>query len=451
MDLQTLRIAVARTAPLEDLHGCIDALVIGRLAASTLPSRLLSDYYGTVGLPPGDRSYQTRMQALFETAPSGSALGGMAFGAPEFAGDLRQRLLPLLHWTLRLLSLVEPWWQIAELNTPWGGAALDVLSDELADLLSVQPSRHFGAWPGAGLGVRRFNAATHVPEFMYGAWDLQFDDDDATAKYAGSVRAGGGKGHVEALVNDLRALGFTAPAAGTTRFDARVAMAVREFQIEAAEERLSLDAAGVQHAQRVRSPRRYFGRVHGIVDGETRRLLQLWLNLPNVEGDLGPLGPPGTQAHNALLVVACESTAPNQPVAASVVSDDIWGPLAIPLPSGVDSFDFQTEGRRHWTIDWLKRWGEPVAAEAPVLASFGPPVPAADVDATPLGRYQRKGGENYDLGGPAMLNSDHWRSTLQTLARFQELPSVVGAAERRQDWLVLFGITARDLGRLRTW
>lgn len=438
-DLQPLRTAVARTAPIEDVYGCVDALVIGRLAADKPSSSLLRDYYGP-GLSPGLQHHRVRMHALFETSPNGSALHGLVFGSPGFVGSLTQTLHPLLHWTLRMLSLLEPWWHHSEIETPWGRAALDVLTDELADLLSAQGSRHFGVWPSAGFGVRRFNATTHRPEPMYGDWDLQFGDDDATSRFAGSLRAGGAAGHVAALVNDLRQLGFTAPAAATTRFDARVAMAVREFQIEAMQERLSIDQGGVQHALQMRSPRRYFGRVHGVVDGETRRLLQLWLNLPRVEADSPPLGTAGTQARNGLQIVACVATAGGTAIASAVAADDVWGPMGTPGPTGVDNFDHVLQGHRHWAIDRLLRHGAPVAAEAPALAAFGSNVPAADVDALPLGRYSPA-----EIGGPVTMSSDHWRSTLLTWIRFQDAPSPDVTA-RPNDWRVLYGITYPESG-----
>ncbi|WP_462076206.1 peptidoglycan-binding domain-containing protein [Nitrospira sp. CMX1] len=385
------------------------------------------------------------MQAFFETSPAGSAFHGLALGSPGFAQSLRSTLYPLLHWTLRLLSLLEPWWNHSEIETPWGRAALDMLTDELAALLAEQPSSGFGAWPSAGFGVRRFDA-THRPEPMYGQWDLQFGDNDGERRYAGRVRAGDPGGHVAALVADLRELGFTAPVDGTTRFDARVAMAVREFQIEANQVDLSIDRGGVQ---KVRSPRRYFGRVHGIVDGETRRLIQLWLNRPRVEGDPQPLGPSVDHARNGLLVIACVAQPGPDPLAARPVhpqGSDVWGAMGEPdqPPPGVagvvqgDDFDFMFLHCRHWAIDRLSRWDPPVAEEPPILANFGPPVPFAGVDAVPLGRYT-----NAYIGGPSMAffsRRDHWQSTLLTWNRFQDSPSP-DLPPRPEDWRVLYGMT----------
>ena len=315
---QKLRAAVARRAPREDLMGCIDALVISRISAGNEPSSaLLLTYYGPIGLN-GRWNNGNRLEALFATASLGSVFSGLSIASS--LNDLKGRLRPRLNQMLRKCSLFEPWWNDREIGTPWGTAALDLLTDGLAAVLAGQTSPTFGQWPSAGFSVRSFDAA-HAPQPLYGNWDLQFGDDDVVSRYAGDARPGSGR-HIAALVADLRNLGFTAPAANTTRFDARVAMAVREFQIEAAEERLSLDAGGVQHAQQIRTPRRYFGHVHGIVDGETRRRVQLWLNLPNVKGDLGSLKPARTQACNALKVLACASTPGNTPVGTR-------GPLAV--------------------------------------------------------------------------------------------------------------------------
>jgi hypothetical protein len=441
-DLQKLRAAVARRAPREDLMGCIDALVIGRISVGNeRSSALLQDYYGPIGLN-ARWSNGNRLEALFATAPLGSGFHGLSIASS--LNDLKGRLRPRLNQMLRKCSLFEPWWNEREIGTPWGTAALDLLTDGLAAVLAGQTSPTFGQWPSAGFGVRSFDAA-HAAQPLYGNWDLQFGDDDVGSRYAGSVRAGPG-GHIAALVTDLRNLGFTAPAANTTRFDARVAMAVREFQIEAAEARHSLDVGGVQHAQQILSPRRYFGRVHGIVDGETRRLIQLWLNLPTVEGDPGPLGPAGTQARNGLLVVACTPPPANSPdprVARAVeaTGGDVWGAMGNPAVVGTvwqgDTFDFiLTPRRRHWAIDRLLRWGVPVVGEAPALADFGAPVPLADVDALPLGRYTTGG-----IGGPSMT-SDFWNSTLLTWARFQDSPSPEPEmAARRNDWRVLYGMS----------
>ncbi|MEJ8838074.1 hypothetical protein [Ramlibacter sp. AN1133] len=432
-----LRKAVASAAPREDLDGCIDALVIARSERGEPASALLQAYYGPVGLD-GRWNDRNRISAFFETAPPATAFHGLSLSSATLPQELKRRLGPLLRWMVRLCGQFESWWNEREINTPWGLAALELLTDELTAVLAGQSSAIFGEWPGAGFGVRGFDAA-HRAQPLYGNWDLQFGDDDAGPRFAGKARPGDVGGHVAALVGDLRSLGFTAPAAGTTQFDARVAMAVREFQVESAQARWSLDSGGVLHAQQQLAPRRYFGRVHGIVDGETRRMLQLWLNLPALEQGAPPLGPLGTQARNGLQVVACAVTQPNVPVAAAVVSADIWGAMGNPV-AGVDDFDYMTQGRRHWAIDRLMRWGDAVAADAPTLADFGEPVPPAGIDATPLGRFHQKGAEDFDIGGPSMRDSDHWQSTRLTWARFQDPPSADMPA-RQTDWRVLYGMT----------
>jgi hypothetical protein len=438
IDQGPLRRAIARLTPLEDVRGFLDAMVLAAmaLAAPDQPvSELLAAYYAEPSAPPAQPHVSERTARFFES----SSFRGLSSAGTLTEDDLRTLARAVAPAALRRLSRSRSERE-DEAATPWGQAALELVADQFAAFLAGTAGP-LGGWPTGGFGARQVGPqGTTQP--LYGGWDLQFNDSDAALRFAGVVRAGDPGGHVAALVTDLRSLGFTAPAAGTASFDARVAMAVREFQIEASQGQLSALRGGV----RVVAPavRRFLGHHHGIVDAETRRLLQLWLDLPRVQGEPAEHQAEAgvSQARNALLVVACAFTPPTL-MASQVVAGDVWGPMGTPPANGRDTFDFAVEDRRHWAVDRLQRWGPPVAADAPRLDDFGGGVvPLRDVDVVPLGRHHSvpTGADAFDIGGPQMFKSDHWTTTRLTLARFRQHPRP-GVPVRDDDWPVLYGMT----------
>jgi len=339
------------------------------------------------------------------------------------------RLLMVLGESARLKLYVD---------SPWGQAAAELLADQFAAFLAGTTGP-LGDWPDGGYGARTVGPAGTV-EPLYGGFDLQFGDDDAGNTYGGVARPADAGGRVAELVADLQTLGFDAPAAGTTVFGPRVAMAVRELQIEASQAQISAERGGVRGA--FDQYRRYLGDVHGVVDAETRRVLQLWLGLARIDGDQPELPALAdlTNPRNALTVIATVSTNTPGPTAAQAIGSGIWGPDGAPA-GGVDTFDFATEDRRHWAVDRLQRSGPPVAAEAPVLADFGGgAVPLVAVDVVPLGRYNAAGPLAFDIGGPITFQSDHWASTELTLANFQ-LNARADMPARPADWRIVYAMT----------
>ncbi|MEN3281422.1 MAG: hypothetical protein V7607_2562 [Solirubrobacteraceae bacterium] len=439
LDPEPLRRAIARAVPVEDVRGFADAGVLTAVAEADKArplSVIIGDYYAEAPQVVAQPHVTERQQRFLEASTAFAALAG---AGKLTAPDLQVVSRAVLPAALRRLSRSRSERE-AEAATPWGQAAVQLIADELAAWLAGMAGP-LGGWPAAGFGARTVGPqGTTTP--LYGGWDLQYDDSDGALRFAGAVRPADPGHHLEHLVADLRTLGFTAAATGTTEFDARVALAVREFQIEASQARVNAVRAGTRAA--TDTWRRYLGRIHGIVDAETRRMLQLWLDLPRVAGEPAEmLSETGvSEIRNGLRVVACASTPGKTPVASPVVADDIWGPLGTPsATTGIDHFDFMTTGRRHWAVDQLQRWGAPVAAEAPTLGDFGgPPVPPTDVDVVPLGRYGTPGPDVYDIGGGETYETDHWSSTLLTLARFHEHPRA-SVPVRDEDWPIVYGMT----------
>ena len=431
LDQAQLRRAMARLVPLEDVRGFLDAMVLAAMAQAA-PDRsvtaLLSDYYSSTFPSPVPQHVSERL-AWFLTSSSFQRLA--AAGKTDEA-SLRTLARAVAPAALRRLSRSRRERE-DEAGTPWGQAALELLADQFAAVLAAAAGP-LGGWPTGGFGARSVGTRGTIAP-LYGGWDLQFGDDDAALRYAGLARTATG-GHITALVADLRTLGFTAPDENTTTFDARVAMAVREFQIEASQAKICVPREG----RRVATPavRQYLGRCHGIVDAETRRLLQLWLDLPRVDGDPAEHAQANvSRARNGLLVVACGSTPQTVPVASQVVKVDLWGPCGTPKADGVDTFDYKVTDRRHWAVDRLQRWETPRAAEMPNLFDFseGIVVPLQDVDVVPIGRHN-----THIIHGPWLISSDTWRSTQLTLDRFRQHPRA-GVPVREEDWRIVCGMT----------
>ena len=148
--------------------------------------------------------------------------------------------------------------------------------------------------PGTGTGSGGTGTGTAVPP--YGGYDLRFDpaasrtDSDAAKRWGGAVHAApdllpaaGQPGFVRQLKQDLRTLGFKLVDNTNGVFDRRTFWAIREFQIYAAQGDIAQEAVGggagryVDRLTRTANPQRYTGHVSGVVNAETRTLLQIWI------------------------------------------------------------------------------------------------------------------------------------------------------------------------------
>ena len=146
------------------------------------------------------------------------------------------------------------------------------------------------------LGVLDFLGAIEgsVGAGVYGGYDLQRDDDDATHTYGGDPNASGpaspaDKGYVAQLREDLAELGFGPmfrhdPAEDPMQtFDIWLERAVRELQLYARMPNLAAETNQGpfpfygDRLSGVPNPLPYAGPVCGVVNGETRSLIQLWL------------------------------------------------------------------------------------------------------------------------------------------------------------------------------
>lgn len=134
---------------------------------------------------------------------------------------------------------------------------------------------------------------------IYGGYDLRRGDDDATRTYDGLVRdelpSPLELGYVEQLRADLATLGFgpistytdpdAVPKPSPKEFEVWLQRAVREFQLYARMPSLAQETtdAGTwlfygERLSKVPNPAVYTGPVCGVVNGETRMLIRLWLD-----------------------------------------------------------------------------------------------------------------------------------------------------------------------------
>ncbi len=134
-----------------------------------------------------------------------------------------------------------------------------------------------------------------VADVAYGGYDLRRNDRDNKRRWGGEVRNGAdengntpprGADYVRQLQRDLRKLGITAVTESGV-FDAVTEWSVREFQIYAGMAniaQLTSAAMGASPPERYRDRLQqvantdvYTGPVSGVVNGETRIVLQVWL------------------------------------------------------------------------------------------------------------------------------------------------------------------------------
>jgi hypothetical protein len=133
------------------------------------------------------------------------------------------------------------------------------------------------------------------PVDLYGGYNLQRGDADATLRYGGSVRsaasgqvvpAAGTVPFVRQLQRDLAELGFAVVGADDGSFGRNVGWAVREFQIYASgafvAQEAATPAAPAGYVDRLAqaplpAAQRYGGPISGVVNAATRAAIQRWL------------------------------------------------------------------------------------------------------------------------------------------------------------------------------
>ncbi|MEV5410327.1 hypothetical protein AB0K60_16000 [Thermopolyspora sp. NPDC052614] len=390
--------ALTRRLGAEDLYGSVDALRVRQLLTDSggmTPADALEIMYDPAA-PPYDRAAMLEAaspalrhgdrEVLLDTVRCGALWhGGMAHGAPA---------RPL----------------IQALNTSWSRQVVTTLADWFATLFrpDLAQTPVPDPWP-SGFLVHRPGAAAGAP--LYGGFDLQHGDADAGRVYGGTARPADAGGRVAQLVADLASLGFTGVPAGTSQFDENVRATVREFQIEASQPWLFARLGGAD--ARVRPWRRYLGQAHGVVDWETRRCLQIWLELPRVPADGPELSTEAgvTSPRNPVRICACRSTpatAPREP--RPIFADDLWAWDSMVTPD-----------RRVWAFDRLRRVPAFPADEPdgshPGFGGLDPRFASADVHAHRLGRWLSDAAANFH-GPSTWPPSDTWTTTVLTWPRF---------------------------------
>lgn len=119
---------------------------------------------------------------------------------------------------------------------------------------------------------------------IYDGFDLQFGDSDEKRKFGGVSEPGVAKKHVEQLQRDLRDLGIKIAGKPDGSFGFGTECAVREFQIYAKMPNVAIrvhgpiskDGDDLDSLQAMPNTSRYLGEVNGLVNRETRNLIQLW-------------------------------------------------------------------------------------------------------------------------------------------------------------------------------
>jgi Putative peptidoglycan binding domain len=156
-----------------------------------------------------------------------------------------------------------------------------------------QGFEYFDVWDTAKDTAKRVfrDAVSSIKKAAaYGGYTLQRGDRDDRLTYGGAVRsaaagdnvpAAGTTPFVRQLQRDLAALGFRIVGTANGDFARRTEWAVREFQIYAKMSSVAAETgAGTRYVDRlVQTPntRQYTGNVSGVVNAETRSLLQHWI------------------------------------------------------------------------------------------------------------------------------------------------------------------------------
>jgi hypothetical protein len=241
-----------------------------RLDVSGLPRFKVDDENATTSL----------VSFVSESAPGGqlaavvTAFTSVTTGAGTLSGTPRVTFFTAVSQKLPLTDIIDP-------------GAIAAIS--LVESDATGPSRWLVATTNPNLKFLTVRRATGSATAS-----VEVDQPGLSRRYGGDdLTAGDNNVNVALLCNDLRTLGFLGVSAsptplGTRLFDAPVRAAVRAFQAYArratvAREPSSASGIWVKRlaAVDVSEPLRYHGEIDGVVNNETRVLLDHWIAEPN--------------------------------------------------------------------------------------------------------------------------------------------------------------------------
>jgi hypothetical protein len=430
--------AIATRSPADDLLGDMDAFALRQGVAAIrsgditpFASLLASYYFPPSGPPPPDPTDRNRLHSdnrfhLFVRGalppiPHSVGAKGTVTLAPdaetEIMGIVLAVVLVILTWTRvknvprrdvarkilgpALLALYDTGAQRramttsigADLTSPWGAAMFGELATRLTDFLTAGLSGDgwtIGTWP------RRVPAL----ESDFGGHALQIGDRDSSGRYGGV--SGTPAGYVHQLQATLSSLGFGVVGTPDGDFGPRTAMAVRELQIEASQDRIHVRPLGPAGPFARWTIRRYRGVVNGVVNADTAQTLAHWRQPRTDLASCFDPGGPGAGVVGIVNSMGVDSRAAPPPNPGAVQKPGLW--LA----------DDETDTSRWiYAVDQLERY--PI----PVTESIG-----ADPGLAALGTYvvTHDGTGAVVEAGPSLEVGAVWGTTTITFGNFVPVP-----------------------------
>jgi peptidoglycan hydrolase-like protein with peptidoglycan-binding domain len=418
--------------PVEDLLGDMDAIAVTR-HENPLPSGhtpltdRLADYYLK---PPGDSADRKRLHSdnrfhLFvrlavPRIPHTTSPNGEVTLAETAERVIREHVERVAFWLVYKARLGNPWTlaryvvlgppgfspvvgrmtvagRIAdavrrgvklELESAWGKAVLNRIAKDFTEFLQQGLKGDgwtIGKWP-----------TIPSPLADYGGYRLTIGDSDKGGRYGGESHSQAA--HVATLQQRLLDCGFAVVGTADGDFGPRTATAVREFQIEASQDRIWARTLGPSVSELASDAiRRYHGPVHGLLDWETAFALEHWDDTSGTRRD--ELDRAGRGIDRIINPIRVESRADGK-----LKLSDVW------------RFDEEKNmAHRLWAIDRIERYEVPAEDAVP-----GAPGMAY------LGRYQ--GGDRFN--GPVSSGKELWRTARIRLHHFFPPPLAANHADK---------------------
>jgi len=205
-----------------------------------------------------------------------------------------------------------------DLTSPWGVAMLNKVADTFFDFLTAGLAGNgwtSGTWPTADFD---FFSQTR------GGVALQNGDNDAKGIYGGVTQTPAS--FVSTLQTDLYNLGFT--SVGKTPdgiFGPITAMAVREFQIEASQDKIyATYDAPLSGTAVLPAIRRYRGPISGVADLETAEALHSWITPADPPKHCLDRGGPGRGLLHVLNPLTFQSYGGSAQLPGAPIKSDLW-------------------------------------------------------------------------------------------------------------------------------
>lgn len=292
-----------RKCSIEDLWGDMDAIVLANeIRRKPLPSssefiKLLQDYFRPE--PPNDLttlSVANRFQLFLTCRPEipKESINSVVRLKSDALDVIKQIIFDAAHlliYKVRIKEKSRPEEEglfdgyrsaSRDLESPWCKQACFMIAERFIKFLEHGLSSNH--WS------RDKWVKTPTSLDVYGGTMLQLGDSDAEYRWGGVIEnppVSGVTLRVKTLQENLIQFGFSGVGTVDGVFGVKTAMTLREFQIEASEllawaERA--DSSGPREV--VEARRRYLGKVHGVLDEETARVIESWMNPDRIPSNL---------------------------------------------------------------------------------------------------------------------------------------------------------------------